>query len=749
MTAPGVPLTAINGGMNRLRVKGAARKDTLYLLKDAYVTAGNTIKPRGGTIRNVDLSATTGAGMTKGLVAHQGQLHVFSSVRVAVPAGYVDHVLSHPAVQATYTPPFPGSNTSWNPIVESLLHFEDGNGSTVFTDSGTSPAAWTANGAAESTVQAKFGTGSLAFTTGSSGRTSISALATGSLDLFTSAGDWTIEFWLYPTAAAITGSVFAYDSDTTQAGKGFELHTTSSGTSLSLSPATQNTWFATTITNSGLVANAWNHIAITREGDNGVGAGTGINIRLYVNGALTGGSIGFPTAAPPAPSIGAKVWVGGTPNFGGSAATFYVDEVRITKGNCIYGGPFTPSTIALTTTPVVPYTIDSLIHFEDGAGSTAFTDAAAPAWTHFGAASEVLSPHQLGAGSGAFLNVADYITSSAVAGGAFDFANKDADFTIECFVYPTDVTGGVNHCWLDLSHRTSVGGSATLVDLRSISHDLKLKDWNTGSTITATNAFPTANIWYHVAIVRYGQTYLLFVNGVRVGASAISTVPMPTVSTGAHWYMGADGFNGTQSAAGYIDEFRAIRGLALYIANFTPPAAPYTAPGFAPIDIKEIHFAAPFMGFLYVVAEFVQDGGSGLGTVFHYWLQTSGTWLANTLYKVGQIISPTVANGLQYRAERVSTPNPKWAVSTLKAVNDIVEPTVPNGFLYTVTAVDGSNPITGTVEPTWPTTPGTTVFEESEKADTGEVAGPAPQPSSTTPSPGTGGKYGNPYKGVF
>ena len=117
-------------------------------------------------------------------------------------------------------------------------------------------------------------------------------------------------------------------------------------------------------------------------------------------------------------------------------------------------------------------------------------------------------------------------------------------------------------------------------------------------------------------------------------------------------------------------------------------------------ELKTIWFAQPFMGFLYVVAEFVS------GAVFHYWLQSGGSWAANTVYQDGAIVLPTTPNGLAYQVERLTPPNPTWAPETATAVGDQVEPTVPDGFYFRATAVSGSNPHTGQVEPIWPVTSG-------------------------------------------
>lgn len=136
-----------------------------------------------------------------------------------------------------------------------------------------------------------------------------------------------------------------------------------------------------------------------------------------------------------------------------------------------------------------------------------------------------------------------------------------------------------------------------------------------------------------------------------------------------------------------------------------------THPTDATQALAAIHVAAPFMGFLYVVAEF--DNGD----VFHFWLQSGGEWAADTIYYRGDVRQPTVANGLLYKAERASPANPAWEAGVTHEIGDIVEPTVENGFYYTVTAVYGNSPSSGQVEPTWPTDEGATVDEDSTDLD--------------------------------
>jgi len=70
------------------------------------------------------------------------------------------------------------------------------------------------------------------------------------------------------------------------------------------------------------------------------------------------------------------------------------------------------------------------------------------------------------------------------------------------------------------------------------------------------------------------------------------------------------------------------------------------------VGLKKIWYAQPLMQFPYVVAEFNDN------SVYHYWLQSNGTWKANTVYKTGNIVTPLASpNGLAYQAVRAMPPN--------------------------------------------------------------------------------------------
>lgn len=151
--------------------------------------------------------------------------------------------------------------------------------------------------------------------------------------------------------------------------------------------------------------------------------------------------------------------------------------------------------------------------------------------------------------------------------------------------------------------------------------------------------------------------------------------------------------------------------------------------------LTKIHFAKPFLGFLYVAAEFDD------GQVFHFWLQSDGAWEANKTYQIGDVTEPTTANGLTYRATRMGGANPLWSARSPRQIGDRVEPTAANGFYYEIVAVVGANPASGDVEPNWPTEEGAQISEDTEGVAGGSSA--VPTNPGSRPSSGITDRYGD------
>lgn len=123
--------------------------------------------------------------------------------------------------------------------------------------------------------------------------------------------------------------------------------------------------------------------------------------------------------------------------------------------------------------------------------------------------------------------------------------------------------------------------------------------------------------------------------------------------------------------------------------------------------LVDIHFATPFLGYLYVVAEF------DTGDVFHYWLESGEAWQAGKIYLPGDVVTPSDPNGIAYRLVSDTSGYEVWTPNVSRSLGDQVVPTTDNGFFYTVTEVSGDSARSGTTEPDWPAIDGATVYEDA------------------------------------
>lgn len=162
-------------------------------------------------------------------------------------------------------------------------------------------------------------------------------------------------------------------------------------------------------------------------------------------------------------------------------------------------------------------------------------------------------------------------------------------------------------------------------------------------------------------------------------------------------------------------------------------------PTVAGAAIKEIHFATPFLGYPYVVAEF--DNGD----TFHYWLEEGEVWQPGKTYLPGALVMPTDPNGVAYRLEGDTSGYTPWAPNVARAVGDVVVPTVDNGYKYTVIETSSESSRSGTTEPRWPTNAGETVYEDADQQSSDTTA--ASGSSGGTVPPSVSDRYGSGSRG--
>lgn len=144
------------------------------------------------------------------------------------------------------------------------------------------------------------------------------------------------------------------------------------------------------------------------------------------------------------------------------------------------------------------------------------------------------------------------------------------DFTMEAWVYPTSINSGFAPV---IEARASASATTYAFGLR-VSAGVYKAELYAGTQYTGTTTV-SLNTWTHIAVSRSSGTLRLFVNGVldtswssittSINANAASQL-IGVLRDGAGYYF-----------PGYISNFRAVKGTAVYTSNFTVPTSPLTA----------------------------------------------------------------------------------------------------------------------------------------------------------------------------
>jgi hypothetical protein len=126
-------------------------------------------------------------------------------------------------------------------------------------------------------------------------------------------------------------------------------------------------------------------------------------------------------------------------------------------------------------------------------------------------------------------------------------------------------------------------------------------------SITANSIIP-ANTWVHVAAVRYGSNFYLFVGGVLVGQATYAGA-LSDRSGAINQFLGGIAGQGGDFL-GAIDDFRFTTGIALYTQNFTPTTVPFGSPLTNPIQfIGDATLAATgTMALEWQISQYSADG---------------------------------------------------------------------------------------------------------------------------------------------
>ena len=304
----------------------------------------------------------------------------------------------------------------------------------------------------------------------------------------------------------------------------------------------------------------WYHIAVVRQ--------SGV-FRLYVNGVQdiivsNQTSESLPTSC--VIEVG-RNQDGTVPYWNGLISNF-----RVVKGTAVYPGPFTPPQAilpAITNTQLLLNVINSTNFIKDSSpNALTLTNNGTASFT----ASSPFGINTMGAIS--FNGTSQYLYLNNQSAFAFG----TADFTLEAWIYPTQVTT------IMAIYDSSAAGDATATGrlIFYIQSGLLYVYTDAGTTqlLTSSPTAIVANTWQHIAISRASSVGRLFINGALVNTNNSMTTNFLNKTNRP--VIGANGYDLSGGFSGYMTNFRTITGTAAYTAAFTPagPLYPITNTSF-------------------------------------------------------------------------------------------------------------------------------------------------------------------------
>ena len=360
---------------------------------------------------------------------------------------------------------------------------------------------------------------------------------------------YTIEFWNF---GGPSGTQYVFDNYKAGGTGGMTMYLTTAG-KIHMRLSTTGGYKDTITSDGAFIINQWSHIAVVRTY-----VSSNTTVVIYVNGvakktstfnnvtavsntteALT---IGFPSAS--------------------LAYTGYLCDFRMVKGTAVYTGNFTPPTAPLTNITNTKL----LLNMSNG---QAIDNSAQNNLTLFGTAKLSTGQAKFGDTSILFDGNSDYLTfphseSNDISGAGnwtveffWRFVNNDATR------YQEIVSKGVGFQLYGNQGALSIALSAN----------------NTSSFFLSTTGGTTLsdNTWYHIAAVKNGTAYNVYLNGTN--EANLDGTSSSNVSTGTDpWMMGAVTGSNRYYANGYMDECR-ISHFARYTGNFTAPSEPFPDKG--------------------------------------------------------------------------------------------------------------------------------------------------------------------------
>ena len=369
-------------------------------------------------------------------------------------------------------------------------------------------------------------------------------------DIAFGTGDFTVEAWVYHTAAL--GAQAILDTRGGGTANWVLYRDVSNGGRIQWYNGSSNTY--STGTNKWSAQNEWLHIVYCRSGTTGY---------FFINGEL----LNTQTDSTNYSTSSTETTIASRYSQDSTFFQGYIRDLRIVKGTAVYTSAFSPPTAALTAISGTSLLVCHAPYIADGSTNLhALTVAGNTKVDRSGPYDLAEAYTKTAHGGSVFLYGIHGESNPGVitASSSADFGFGTGDWTVEFWSWTTTEHSQGNNYIVDL-------GSNGII-FRIVTDKLTYINLTDSTTDLYTNGAPIVkNTWHHLAVTRISNTIKMYSNGklVATGTDNLNS-SAATLNIGQY---GGGGYN----YEGYISDLRIVKGTGVYTTNFTPPTAPLTA----------------------------------------------------------------------------------------------------------------------------------------------------------------------------
>ena len=388
--------------------------------------------------------------------------------------------------------------------------------------------------------------------------------------------NFTVEFWMYHHGGDDYETIISYpqwEGGNGPTGTAWQIRLTT-GNSLETDYSNNTGWiYNGSHTDLVIKSGYWNHVVLQRNGT---------QIKLYLNGIASSSiyNIGSGSIEPSSIFNTNFLCIGGYSSSGQDLGANLAD-IRIVKGSAVYtedgNGNITPPSAPLTNITNTQFLLSTSSNRFVDSSSNAYTITTNGSpeisdWSPFTPEAvrtgyEYRNPDNHGGGSFYFDGNGDYLTIP----GSADTTFGTGAFTIEFWLYVTNLSANTYHCLMDFRDSSTSGNDTDAFGF--FIHGSAATAGNIyifQGTSISFNQVLKGNQWNHIALVRTGtgsNELSLYLNGVNGTNQTLTTDLIATNTV----HIGKYPVNSDFDLYGYMTDIRIIKGVAAYTGNFTPP----------------------------------------------------------------------------------------------------------------------------------------------------------------------------------